>query len=1776
MPRSSLRRAVLAPLVWLAAHAYAATPMVSIENNSAVALRTDGTVYTWGNNFFGQLGDGTDSSRASPFRVTSLSNVRSVMYGGIENWAILDDGTVYTWKGPTPTKVASLTGVVAIAPGDGGSGGYRSAILKTDGSVCAGFSCTPVAGLPKIVAVSGTFGSHTLALAADGKVWAWGQNYSGQLGDGTTTNRTSPVQVTGLGSVAAISAGRELSLAVKRDGTVWVWGSNISGQLGTTSLQLASTPLQVPGLSSVVAIAAASGRALAVKSDGSVWEWGDAVFGGYRSPPRAVAGFTNAVAVWAATSFGDATFVLLADGRVVSYGKQNTDGQLGYGQYGGTTPALHEVLSINLLGGAAPNALPVAAFTMQVAPDASGFDVRCDASGSSDSDGRIASYDWRTSDGRSAIGPTPTFRFAPGASPTIDLTVGDDRQGSSSASAKVLPPRAAGRPRLSISNNSSFLGSQMHAVRSDGSMLGWGVGSSGELGIGSVFDRTVPARVALLNGVSAIAAGVKFSLALRDDGTVWSWGSNIAGELATGNTSGRALVPEKVAGLANVVAIAASTGAVAAKSDGTVWQWGHVPHASVATQPSQVHGLSSVIQVGAGATHNIALKSDGTVWAWGANHIGQLGLGHNNLVTTLVQVPITNVVAISSGPNHGLAIKADGTLWVWGNNLADALGLGTGLPQFASPLQVPGLADVAAAGAGYYFNVVAKRDGTVYTFGRYQSFGQVAGLADIVDVAGGSRSGGALRSDGAVFTWGYNDSGVLGDGTLVYHLDPVVVLNEDAGGSVDRDDWYLDLDASSSLPIASAQVPKVVAYASLTSSAAGSSLSATIKYKAAEFGSGVKNFVFGIVPASFLDTVKTAPGTPTAAQVRGKADPIHVQLTPQGWALVGGPLIAYSHATANAAGSAASILDRTPLPPGARFCIGYGASAEAMLGGATIRHVIGEGGGLSGGCVLSGVYLEGPPESRLGTTVTLNALVVALSPTGQVQFRDGTAPLGAAQSISVVSEAVSRGSLATASLAVGSHSIGADYSGNNPAMSAATPLQHRVVSAPPGSSIVTVTGPVESESGSEVAFVATVAGDNATGDIEFKDAGASLGSQPLVSGLATLRRAGLALGVHSITASYGGDSQNAAATSQAFAHTVFAPPGITLTAAPATLTAGGALTLTATVTARVPTGSIEVRDNDGRLIASKPLENGTASLSLSSLAPGTHYLSARYLDDAGVLRATSAAVAVNVQGDLGFTIAPAVLSFSPQNLHTTSAPRTVTITNTGFASISVSGIAATGAFAVAHDCATLAPASSCTASVTFTPRVEGAAAGTLTVTTTAGVQLAQLAGVCGASSFAITVTKAGTGSGTVASTPAGIDCGSTCSATFSTGSAITLTATPLSGSTFAGWSGASCTGTGACVLTVNAASAVTATFTRQPPGAVGLVLDPASLDFGGQSMGTTSPARIVTVTNWGPAGVGISGVTISNAEFSRIHDCATLAPGMSCMIQVRFTPAVSAGTLNSRVAVSGSLSIASDAAGSPHGATLAGTAEKSLVTHYYRAILGRAPDAGGQQYWEAEAQRLTALGANPNEVWFAMAGSFFNSAEYLALGRNATQYVRDLYTTFFNRAADDGGLAYWTGLLDAGMPRDVTLVSFMFSAEFTGFTRAIFGGTPVRAEIDAVLDFYRLLARLPDSSGYDYWVQRFRAAQCRGQAAVTSEAETISSLFLGSTEYAARNRANAQFVGDLYNAFLRRGGDLDGVRFWIAQLDAGLRQRDDVRRQFALSPEFSGRVNAIISQGCLP
>ncbi|HRI72488.1 MAG TPA: DUF1566 domain-containing protein, partial [Polyangium sp.] len=219
-----------------------------------------------------------------------------------------------------------------------------------DGTTTNRHTPVRVSGLSGATAVAGGNG-HSLALKSDGTVFAWGTNDAGQLGDGTTIERHTPVQVSGLSGIVAIAAGRYSSMALKADGTVFTWGNTTYLALGCAPAADPTTPVQVNGLSGIVAVAAGERDMLALRSDGTVFAWGKNSNGELgdgttheRCAPVQVNGLTNVTSIAMGRMY---SLALTSDGTIFTWG-DNVDGQLG----DGTTIDRHEPIVSNFDGGA--------------------------------------------------------------------------------------------------------------------------------------------------------------------------------------------------------------------------------------------------------------------------------------------------------------------------------------------------------------------------------------------------------------------------------------------------------------------------------------------------------------------------------------------------------------------------------------------------------------------------------------------------------------------------------------------------------------------------------------------------------------------------------------------------------------------------------------------------------------------------------------------------------------------------------------------------------------------------------------------------------------------------------------------------------------------------------------------------------------------------------------------------------------------------------------------------------------------------------------------------------------------------------------------------------------------------------------------------------------------------------------------------------------------------------------------------------------------------------
>ncbi len=668
---------------------------------ASFALKSDGTVWSWGGNDNGQLGIGNNVSSKTPVQVKGvggsgfLQNIIAIS----EEMALSANGTVFAWGGNYIGQVGDGTNINRTTPvqvkGPGGVGVLSDiiAIVKKDFS--------------------------SMALKSDGTIWTWGFNDYGILGDGTNTSKNTPVQVKGpggigfLNNIVGMDMGLHHCLAVKSDGTVWSWGSTLEGELGDNVVgynnngyvgpYYKATPVQVTGLNgngfltNVVDVVAGTYFSAALKSDGTVWNWGSnsemgsGNIAGDKCTPLQVLGINgsgvinNVVSIF--TSENN-TILLQANGTISGW------------QYPGNFPVQLSQISAGTLAVAA---------------------------------GSSHSLDLRTSGKVFSWGSNSYGQLGNGGS------------GANAFKKSPVSVKGVGGSG-NLENIIAVSGGLNHsiALTSDGKILAWGNNLHGELGNGNFNSSVFPGFVKLSYGGSLFSIttmiaistnGGSFNygqhnLALADNGTVWAWGANDKGQCGTGSIGGYQNVIKQVVGLTNIIAVACGPDhSLALKSDGTVWAWGNnfrgqlgngmSGYGNNKSTPVQVAGLTNVVAIAAGGTrvvgnkdedpieilqigggNSMALKADGTVWTWGSNEVGQLGNGTYAsaavVSTSPVQVivgyfigvgnvpaPLTNVKAIYAGGYDNppcYALTAKGKISYWGANISEGI-LGTATQQ---------------------------------------------------------------------------------------------------------------------------------------------------------------------------------------------------------------------------------------------------------------------------------------------------------------------------------------------------------------------------------------------------------------------------------------------------------------------------------------------------------------------------------------------------------------------------------------------------------------------------------------------------------------------------------------------------------------------------------------------------------------------------------------------------------------------------------------------------------------------------------------------------------------------------------------------------------------------------------------------------------------------------------------------------------------------------------------------------------------------------------------
>ena len=219
----------------------------------SLAIRSDGSRWTWGYNFNGQLGVGGIGDRYSPTRVNNDTDWVAIVAGDYHSLALKADGSLWAW-----------------GLNDHGEVG--------DGDIVDRYAPVRIGQENQWVSLAaGEY--HSLGLKTDGSLWAWGMNTYGQVGDGTTINRLSPTLINSASTWAAIGAGGRHSLAIKTDGSLWSWGENVRGELGDDTTTMRTGMVRVGTKNDWVALSAGRSHSLGLTDSGAIWAWGYNFYG---------------------------------------------------------------------------------------------------------------------------------------------------------------------------------------------------------------------------------------------------------------------------------------------------------------------------------------------------------------------------------------------------------------------------------------------------------------------------------------------------------------------------------------------------------------------------------------------------------------------------------------------------------------------------------------------------------------------------------------------------------------------------------------------------------------------------------------------------------------------------------------------------------------------------------------------------------------------------------------------------------------------------------------------------------------------------------------------------------------------------------------------------------------------------------------------------------------------------------------------------------------------------------------------------------------------------------------------------------------------------------------------------------------------------------------------------------------------------------------------------------------------------------------------------------
>ena len=588
---------------------------ISAGEVHTVAIDEEGKVYTWGYNEFGQLGDGTTTNSTLPICISEKGNelkgkrIVDISAGGGHTVAIDEEGKIYAWGN---NEVGQL-----------GDGTTTNSVLP----ICISDKDNELKG-KKIISISAGV-VHTVALDEEGKAYTWGNNEYGQLGDGKTTNSVLPICISDKDNelkgkkIISISAGVVHTVALDEEGKAYTWGNNEYGQLGDGKTTNSVLPICISDKENelkgkrIVDISAGYGHTVAIDEEEKVYTWGYNEFGqlGYvtednSTEPICISDKENELK-------GKRIVDISAGyGHTVAIDKEGKVYTWGFNEYG-------QLGDITLRYSAEPICLTDKKNELKRMKTVKVVTEDTEVISLAESGKIYIWYIWEVGDG--------TAIYA------LPICISDK---DTELKGKRIVDISAGYGHTV-------------AIDEEGKVYTWGDNGDGQLGDGTTNDSPLPICISNkeneLKGkkIISISAGGYHTVAIDEEGKVYTWGNNEVGQLGDGTTTNSVLP------------------------------------ICISDKENELKG-KRIVDISAGYGHTVAIDEEGKVYTWGDNGDGQLGDGTTN--DSPLPICISNkenelkgkkIISISAGEGHTVAIDEEGKAYTWGYNELGQLGDGT-------------------------------------------------------------------------------------------------------------------------------------------------------------------------------------------------------------------------------------------------------------------------------------------------------------------------------------------------------------------------------------------------------------------------------------------------------------------------------------------------------------------------------------------------------------------------------------------------------------------------------------------------------------------------------------------------------------------------------------------------------------------------------------------------------------------------------------------------------------------------------------------------------------------------------------------------------------------------------------------------------------------------------------------------------------------------------------------------------------------------------------------